>query len=84
VFSPKLLRLCTDDLLPEQKLPPAQSIKIKGQNEWSVTDILDSKKPHGKLKYKVRWEGFGRNDIWYNTDGEKFANAKDLMDEFHY
>jgi len=56
---------------------------VEGKDEWSVTDILDSKKPRGHLKYKVQWEGFGRDDTWYDADGEEFANSQDLVEEFH-
>jgi len=83
VFSPKLFRFCADNLLPEQKLPPPQFIEIEGKDEWAVLDILDFKKTRGRLKYKVQWEGYDRDDIWYDADGDEFANSSDIVKEFH-
>lgn len=61
VFHPKLLTLAPEDPLPGQRNPPAMPINVDGIDEWVVDDILDSKKPYGHLKYRVKWENWDKD-----------------------
>lgn len=58
---------------------------VNGREEWTVDEILDAKRfSRGKrLKYRGNWSGFDRDLAWYDADGDGFANAQDLIDEFH-
>ncbi len=45
-------------------LPPPPEI-IEGEEEYLVEEILDSKMFQGKLKFKIKWEGYGpEHDSW--------------------
>ena len=68
VFHSSLLRLYREDLLPNQRLPPAPPVEIKGEQEWEVKEILDSRWHYGRLQYKARWAGYKADETWYNTD----------------
>ena len=48
-----------------------------------IEDILKSKKPHGRLIYQVKWEGFDKDLTWYNADSGEFDNAQNIVDNFH-
>ena len=37
----------------------------------------------GRLQYRVQWNGWDRDDAWYNADGDEFTHAKEMQDEFH-
>ena len=83
VFHPKLLSLAATNPLPGQKNPPPEPIIIKGIREWVVEDILKSKKPWGRLKYQVKWEGYDEDLEWYDADSGEFDNAMDVVEDFH-
>ena len=45
-------------------LPPPPEV-IEGEEEYLVAEILDSKMFRGKLKFKIKWEGYGpEHDSW--------------------
>ena len=83
VFHSSLLRRAARDPLPGQQLVPAESVIIDDQEEWEVDDILDSRRSHGRLQYKVNWAGFDLDLEWYNADNGEFDNAADVVAEFH-
>ena len=83
VFHPKLLNLAVINSLFGQKNPPLIAIIVKGKEEWVVEDILNSKKPWGRLKYKVKWEDVDKDFNWYNVDRGEFDNAKDVVEDYH-
>lgn len=83
VFHPKLLTLAATNPLPGQQVAPPQSIDVEGRTEWPLEEILDSKKPHGRLKYRCKWEGIDEDLEWYNADDGEFDNSRDLVEDFH-
>lgn len=83
VFYANLLTLASNDsLLGQRNLLPG-SIMVFDQKEWEVSDILDSKRFYGRLKYRVKWTGWDEDLHWYNTDRGEFDNAKDVVEEFY-
>jgi hypothetical protein len=50
--------------LQTSNIPPPPEV-IKGEEEYLVEEILDSKMFRGKLKFKIKWEGYGlEHDGW--------------------
>ena len=39
-------------------LPPPPEL-VEGEDEYLVEEILDSKMFHSRLKFKIKWEGYG-------------------------
>ena len=50
-------------------LPPPPEV-VDGGEEYLVEEFLDSKMFHGRLKFKIKWEGYGpEHDSWeYATE----------------
>ena len=79
VFHSSLLRRAARDPLPGQKLVPPESVTINDEEEWEVDDILDSRRSHGRLQYKVNWAGFDLDIEWYDADSGEFDNAAEVV-----
>ena len=62
-------------------LPPPPEI-IQGEEEWIVEEILDSRVINRKLRYLIKWEGFGiEHNSWEPYDD---VHAPDLIADFHW
>ena len=83
VFHTSLLRSDPNDPLPGQITDAPRPVETENGDEWLVDEILDSRRHHNRLQYKVKWNGFERDNDWYNTDRNEFANAQDVVDNFH-
>lgn len=83
VFHPKLLSLAATNPLPGQRNPPPIATIVKGIEEWIVDDILDSKTPRGRLKFKVKWQGVDKDLNWYDADNGEFDNAMDVVEDYY-
>ena len=83
VFSPKYLRPYATDPLPGQHQEPPRPITTENGDEYTVDDILDSRKYRGRLQYKVKWNNLDRDDQWYYADKDEFANSQEVVNEFH-
>ena len=75
VFSPKLLSLAPNDLLPGQRNPPTIPVETPKGTEWLVEDILDSRRHYNRLQYQVRQKGDDDILTQWNTDNSEFENA---------
>jgi hypothetical protein len=54
-----------DDLFPGRALIPPAPITIDGMQEYFIEKIVDERRKHNKIQYKVRWQGEGpEGDIW--------------------
>ena len=63
-----------------QELSPLE--EIKGELEYEVEEILDSKIVRGKLKYLVNWVGYGPEErTWENV--KNVENVKEKVAAFH-
>ena len=84
VFHPSLLRKAHQDPLLDQKTAAPRPIMVDGTEQYEVDDILDAKRDHGRLKYRVKWRGYEDRDLdWYNADDGEFDAAADVVAEFY-
>jgi len=70
VFNVVKLSLAPVDPIPgcRTSLPPLPEI-VDGEEEWVVEEILDSRMVNQKLRYLVKWEGFGvEHNSWEPWD----------------
>ncbi|MBW0549501.1 hypothetical protein O181_089216 [Austropuccinia psidii MF-1] len=84
VFHISLLEPVKTSTIPNrhQECPP--QIMIEEEEEWEVSQILDSKLKRGKLCYLVEWKGFSKDSdrsTWEPT--ENLSNFPDLVKDFH-
>ncbi|MBW0486322.1 hypothetical protein O181_026037 [Austropuccinia psidii MF-1] len=69
--------------IPHWNQEPSPQIIIEEEEEWDVSQILDSKLKRGKL-YLVEWKGFNK-DLERSTwePAENLKNCPELVKEFH-
>ncbi|KGQ01369.1 hypothetical protein PAAG_11947 [Paracoccidioides lutzii Pb01] len=65
ISSPDKLRKDANDPLPGQQNETPETVKIQGENEWEVEDVLASRISRGKLQYRVKRLGFDDDSTWY-------------------
>jgi len=54
-----------DPIIGHHPTPPPPPEVIGGEEEYLVAEILDSKMFHRRLKFKIKWEGYGpEHDSW--------------------
>ena len=58
VFHVRLLKPAASNLFPGQIIPPAPPVEVDGEEEWEVTDVLDSHLFQQRLQYLVKWTGY--------------------------
>jgi hypothetical protein len=61
--------------------PPLPSELVEGEEEYEVEKILDSKMSSGRLRFLIKWQGYGReHDSWeYATE----VHAPKLVANFY-
>ncbi|MBW0567721.1 hypothetical protein O181_107436 [Austropuccinia psidii MF-1] len=84
VFHISLLEPVKTSTSPDwhQELPPP--ITIEEEEEWEVSQVLDSKLKRRKLWYPVEWKGFSKDperSTWETAKNLK--NCPDLVKDFH-
>jgi hypothetical protein len=82
VFHVSLLEPYKESSIPSRSQVPPPPIEIEGQEEFEVSEILDSRIIRRKLEYLVQWQGY---DISERTC-EPVANlrhAPEIIQEFH-
>src|SRR5215510_6550572 len=74
VFNVVKLSLAPEDPFPGRKLPPPPPPElVEGEEEWEVEEILDSRLLRKKLKFLVKWKGFGREHNSWENAADVFA-----------
>ena len=77
----KLTLALEDPILGRWPRPPPLPEIIDREEEWVVEEILDSRVVNQKLRYLVKWEGFGiEHNSWESWDN---IHAPDLVANFH-
>ncbi|MBW0548403.1 hypothetical protein O181_088118 [Austropuccinia psidii MF-1] len=85
VFHISLLEPVKTSTIPNryQELPPP--ITIEEEEEWEVSQVLDSKLKRRKLWYPVEWKGFSQDperSTW--EPAKNLKNCPDLVKDFHF
>lgn len=82
VFHVSLLEPYTTSVLPGRTQVPPPPIEIDGEEEWEVSEILDSRLVRGKLEYLVHWEGYDVSErSWEPVIN--LQNAPEMVEIFH-
>ncbi|MBW0461077.1 hypothetical protein O181_000792 [Austropuccinia psidii MF-1] len=84
VFHVSLLEPVKQSSIPNgNKLPPTPAL-VEEQEEWEVSQVLDSKLKRGKLWYLVKWKGFSEDPerkTW--KPASNHTNSPYLVKDFH-
>ncbi|MBW0509310.1 hypothetical protein O181_049025 [Austropuccinia psidii MF-1] len=84
VFHIYLLEPIKTSKIPNRHQGPPPPIIIEYEEEWEVSQILDSKLKRGKSWYLVEWKGFSQDPE--RSTWEKIENLKhcpELVKDFH-
>jgi len=82
VFHVSLLEPYHENQIPEHHRESPAPVKIEGQEEFKVQEVLDCKKIHGKLLYLVFWRGYPPSEGTWEP-AENLIHAQDLINQFH-
>jgi len=64
-----------------QKKIPLPPVKVAGEKEYEVEEILDRQEKREKMKYLVKWKGYtAEENIWEGL--ENLKNAGEKIEEF--
>jgi len=64
----------------QKKIPPP-SVKVAGEKEYKVEEILNRQERRGKTKYLVKWKGYtAEGNTWEGL--ENLKNAREKIEEF--
>ena len=64
----------------QKKIPPPP-VKIAGEKEYKVEEILDRQERRGKTKYLVKWKGYiAKENTWEGL--ENLKNVMEKIEEF--
>src|SRR5277367_2139356 len=78
----KLLPAPPDPIPGRRPAPPPLPEVVNGEEEWIVEEILDTKMMNRKLRYLVKWEGYGvEHNSWEPWDN---VHAPELIAEFYW
>jgi RNase H-like domain found in reverse transcriptase/Reverse transcriptase (RNA-dependent DNA polymerase)/Integrase zinc binding domain/Chromo (CHRromatin Organisation MOdifier) domain len=82
VFNVVKLTLAPEDPVPGRRLrPPPLPEIVNGEEEFIVEEILDSRVINRKLRYLVKWEGYGiEHNSWEPADD---VHAPERVADFH-
>ena len=60
-----------------QNKPTPPPIEIQGEEEYEVEEVLDSRRCHGIVEYRVQWKGYtAEHDTWEPALNLEHAKAK--------
>ncbi|MBW0579836.1 hypothetical protein O181_119551 [Austropuccinia psidii MF-1] len=84
VFHISLLEPVKTSTIPNRHQEPPPPITIEEEEEWEVSQVLDSKLKRRKLWYLVEWKGFSQ-DLERSTwePAENLRNCPELVKDFH-
>ena len=83
-FHISLLEPYSDNSLPSQRKEPPPPIDTKGEPEYELDELVDSRLYGGThLQYRAKWTGFPpeHDKVWYPANN--FENASIAIERFH-
>ncbi|MBW0579368.1 hypothetical protein O181_119083 [Austropuccinia psidii MF-1] len=84
VFHISLLEPVNTSIIPNWHQEPFPPIIIEEEEEWGVSQVLDSKIKRGKLGCLVEWKGFSQDPERYAWEPNKnLKNFPELLKDFH-
>ncbi|MBW0551758.1 hypothetical protein O181_091473 [Austropuccinia psidii MF-1] len=70
--------------IPNRNQEPLPPIMIEEEEEWEVSQVLDSKLKRAELWYLVEWKGFSQYSERYTWEPtENLKNCSELVKDFH-
>ena len=78
IFHACLLEPAASDPFPGQIIPPAPPVDVDGEEEWDVTDVLDSRMFRQQLQYLIKWTGYN-NPTWEPAESVNGLHAINLF-----
>ncbi|MBW0586994.1 hypothetical protein O181_126709 [Austropuccinia psidii MF-1] len=84
VFHISLLEPVKTSTIPNRYKEPPPPITIEEEEEWEVSQVLDSKPKRRKVWYLVEWKGFSQEperSTW--EPAKNLKNCPDLVKDFH-
>ena len=82
VFHVSLLEPYCESTLPRRVQAMPQPVKLEGELEYEVAQILDSKIERWRLKYLVDWVGYGPEERTWEP-AENMVHAANAVTDFH-
>ena len=65
-----------------QRIVPLEPVEVKGQPEYKVEEVLDSRLKKDKLEYLVKWSGYtDEYNMWEPVSN--LENSKEAIEDFH-
>ena len=82
IFHVSLFKPYKESSIPDRFQVPPPPIEIEGQEEFEVSEILDSRIIGRKLEYLVQWQGYDiRKRTWELV--ANLCNATKMIQNFH-
>lgn len=82
VFHVSLLEPYKESTIPGRLQVPPPPIEIDGEEEFEVSEILDSRINRRKLEYLVHWQGYEVSERTWEP-AANLSNAPEMIQEFH-
>ena len=82
VFHVSLLEPYKESTLPGRVQEPPPPIEIEGDEEFEVSEILDSRIHRRRLEYLVHWQGYDISERTWEP-ASNLESAPEMIQEFH-
>ena len=82
VFHVSLLEPYKESTIPGRLQVPPPPIEIDGEEEFEISEILDSRINRRKLEYLVHWQGYEVSERTWEPVAN-LDNAPEMIEDFH-
>jgi len=82
-FHISLLEPYQDNRFPSQIKEPLPPIKIEGEDEYELDEIIASRLHYNKLQYRAKLKGYSPEHDKVSYSAENFNNAEHTVQRFH-